>query len=142
MSDSELLAFVRSGGTFKGGKGWRRKGGKKGDRKGGKGKDPPPRGRSDLRCINCGGKGHTYRDCRQKELPREQRLCLNRGKPGHISRDCKEPRAAVLDGGADAPGGRYFNLDGDQEARMCSADEPPKHTKFPGCALQARAAAH
>ena len=58
MSDSELLAFVRKGGSIKGGKG--RKGTKGGWRKRGfgacKGGEPPPRNRADLRCINCGGK--------------------------------------------------------------------------------------
>ena len=103
MSDTELLAFVRSGGSFKNRKGKgkgknSRKGGWKGDRKGGGWKgEPPPRDRNDLRCINCGGKGHTYRDCREKELPREQRPCLNCGKPGHVSRDWKQPRAALLE---------------------------------------------
>ena len=99
MSDTELLAFVRSGGSFKGGKGkFGRKGkngrkrGWKGNRKGGGWKvEPPPRDRNVLRCMNCVGKGHTYRDCREKELPRDQRPCLNCGKPGHISRDCKQP---------------------------------------------------
>ena len=74
MTDSELLACVRKGGSFKGGKGrngkWGRKGVSwKGDRAGGGA--PPPRDRNDLRCINCGGKGHTYFKCRGKELPRE-----------------------------------------------------------------------
>ena len=126
MSDTELLAFIRSGGSFKGGKGkfgrkggWRKGGFKKGDRTGGGA--PPPRDRNDLRCINCGGKGHTYRDCRENELPRDQRPCLNCGKPGHISRDCKQPRAALLAGEADGHS-RHFNLDGDSEARVCAAE--------------------
>ena len=105
MTDSELLVFVRNGGSFKGGKGKRGKWGRKGGcRKGGdrKGSDPPPRGRSDLRCMNCGGKGHSYRDCREKELPRDQRPCLNCGKPGLISRNCIQPCAALLDGGRPA----------------------------------------
>ena len=49
--------------------------------------------------LSAAAKVHTYRDCREKELPRDQRPCLNCGKPGHISRDCKQPRAALLDGG-------------------------------------------
>ena len=64
MSDTELLAFVRSSGSFKEGKanfGRKGKNGRKGvwkgDRKGGGWKgEPPPRDRYDLRCINCGGK--------------------------------------------------------------------------------------
>ena len=81
MTHSELLAFVRNGGSFKGGKGRKGKWGRQGGRKGGqrKGGDPPPRGRSDLRCMNCGGKGHIYTDYREKELPRDQRHCLNCG---------------------------------------------------------------
>ena len=64
MTDSELPAFVRKGGSFKGGKGrkgkWGRKGAfRKGDRRG---DEPPPRGRSDLLCINCCGTGHMYRE--------------------------------------------------------------------------------
>ena len=123
VSDSELLVFVRKGGGFevgrarKGGKGWRKGGGK-----GFKG-EPPPRGRSDLRCIICGGSGHTYRDCCKPELPRDQRPCLNCGKPGHIPRDYRQPKtAAVVDGGAERQqqtGSRHFNLDGDAEARVC-----------------------
>ena len=102
MSDSELLAFVRRGGTFKGGE--PTKGGRKGGwRKGGyqtrKGGEPPPRNRSDLRCINCGGKSHTWRDCKEPEVPREKRPCLNCGKPGHLSRDCRQPKALTVDGG-------------------------------------------
>ena len=133
MIDTELLAFVRCGGSFKGGKGkngrkggWRKGGFRKGggDRRGGGA--PPPRGRDDLRCINCGGKGHTFRDCREKELPRDQRPCLNCGKPVHISRDCKQARAAVLDGGADRQQqqSRHFNLDIGSEARVCAAEPP------------------
>ena len=102
MSDSEQLAFVRRGGTFKGGK--PTKGGRKGEwrnleyqtRKGG---EPPPRNHSDLRCINCGGKSHTWRDRRELELPREKRLCFNCVKPGHISRVSRQPKALAVDGG-------------------------------------------
>ena len=102
MSDSELLAFVRRGGSLKGGKST--KGGREGCwRKGGsqalKGGEPPPRNRSDLRCINCGGKSHTWRDCKEPEVPREKRPCLNCGKPGHLSRDCRQPKALTVDGG-------------------------------------------
>ena len=100
---------------------FRKDGFRKGDRK--VGGAPPPRDRNDLRCINCGGKGHTYRESREKELPRDQRPCLNCGKPGHISRDCKQPRAVLLDGGADRQQqSRHFNLDGDSEARVCAAE--------------------
>ena len=128
MFDSELLAFVRKGGSFKGGRptkggrkgGWR-KGEKGGARKGG---EPPPRNRADLRCINCGGKGHTWRDCKEAEVPREKRPCVNCGKPGHLSRDCRPPKALTVDGGGEHAG-RHFNLDsGDQEARSCEADTP------------------
>ena len=99
-----------------------RKGGSGGGSGGRKGGDPPPRNRGDLRCINCGGKNHTWRDCREPEVPREKRPCLNCGKPGHISRDCRQPKALTVDGGGDT--GRHFNLDGDQEARSCEADTP------------------
>ena len=130
MSDPELLAFVPSGGSFKGVKGkFGRKGGcrkvvfRKGDRRGGGA--PPPREINYLRCITCGGKGHTYRDCREKELPRDQRPCLNCGKPGHLSCDCNQPRAALLDGLVDRQQqSRHFNLDGDSEARVCAAETP------------------
>ena len=54
------------------------------------------------------------------------------GKPGHISHDCKQPRAALLDGGADRQqSGHHFNLDGDAEARACHA-EPPESPNFRG----------
>ena len=102
MSDSELLAFVRRGGSFKGSrstKGGRKGGWRKGGSQARKGGEPPPRNRSDLRCINCGGKTHTWRDCKEPEVPREKRPCLNCSKPGHISRDCRQPKALTVDGG-------------------------------------------
>ena len=109
MSDDELLAFVRNGGGNFGGNNRRtarpqarrndrrdngRTGGQTG-RLGGRpvtrfGTQPPPRDRADIRCINCGGHGHSWRSCPNPEVPREKRPCLKCGKPGHLSADCPD----------------------------------------------------
>ena len=100
MSDNELPAFVRRGGTIKGGEEGGKKGGwRKGGLGGRKGGEPPPRNRSDFRCVNCGGKSHIWRHCKEPEVPREKRPCLNCGKPGHISCDCRQAKALAVDGG-------------------------------------------
>ena len=62
MNDEELLAFVGNGGRRKGGKAFGKGGFMQrfcGD--GGKAnanREPPPRTKDDLRCVNCGGTGH------------------------------------------------------------------------------------
>ena len=74
-----------------------------------------------------------------KKLSRDQRPCLNCGKPGHISRDCKQPRAALLDGGADRQQqSRHFNFDGDSEARFLCGRDP----QFQGPTLDERFSYH
>ena len=99
MPDAELLAFVRRGGSFKGGKK-----GKKGKKGAGKTWEPPPLNPQDIVCINCGGRGHAWRACTKPQLAVEDRPCLNCGKPGHISRNCPQPQkqqARLLDGGGE-----------------------------------------
>ena len=106
MPDGEIATFIRRKGFN--GKGSRKGKGKgKGYGKSGKGYgggngkgygEPPPRGVADLRCSNCGGKGHAIGDCSEELVPYAQRPCHKCGKPGHISRDCNA-KALLLDGG-------------------------------------------
>ena len=57
--------------------------GSKGKDKGkGKGKDVAPI------CANCGGKGHTIQQCKEKLKPWSERPCHRCGKPGHLSVNC------------------------------------------------------
>ena len=52
----------------------------------------PPRGASDMTCINCARKGHSAQDCPEPKRERSARLCFNCNKPGHESRACPEPK--------------------------------------------------
>ena len=54
----------------------------------------PPKTGDNVRCSNCGRKGHTGQDCRQPQLDAKDRPCFNCGKPGHKSAACPEPRKA------------------------------------------------
>ena len=123
MPDSEILAFVRRGGKIGKGKGKSRKG--KGKGKGGSvgkgyGAGAPPRGKGDIVCVNCGGKGHDRWSCTKAVVALNDRLCFKCGKPGHISRDCPNGSAAMLDGG-DSAQAKVWNLD-DAHAKVCCSD--------------------
>ena len=102
MGDQELLAFVRNGGRT-GGKGRKGKWGSKTQGltgwygKGAKGQDPPPREVGDLRCINCGGTGHTIGGCKLALVDKDKRPCLNCGKPGHKAEGCREKKKVGLE---------------------------------------------
>ena len=65
----------------------------------------PPKGRSDLSCINCGKKGdHRTQDCPLGQQDKSKRPCFNCGKTGHIAKDCpskrteRRPVKAIMDG--------------------------------------------
>ena len=64
--------------------------------------DIPPRNRQDIRCINCGGVGHSWRACPNPEVPKEKRPCLKCGKPGHIAKDCTAKAALNVEGDTEA----------------------------------------
>ena len=64
---------------------------------------PPPRGRTDIACINCNRKGHTASECKQPRVEVKDRKCFLCDKPGHVARDCKErksPLKAIEDAGS------------------------------------------
>ncbi len=50
----------------------------------------PGRSDADVRCGNCGKKGHPTRECRQPHVDPSERLCFRCLKPGHQSRQCRE----------------------------------------------------
>ena len=127
MDDQELLAFVRGGGNFGGGRTkvqprrqerqQQRRVGGPGGQTGGQNsgnrryndRQPPPRDRKDIRCINCGGEGHSWRACPKPEVPRDQRPCLTCGEKGHISANCPRNKgsAAIMESAANQPQRTY-----------------------------------
>ena len=100
-TDEEALAFARAGGwrTKGSGKGrfGQRKGGGKGNTRFGTSSGPrfpgaaniPPRGASDMACVNCGEKGHTAPNCPKPRNEMGQRPCFGCGKLGHRHAQCK-----------------------------------------------------
>ena len=63
----------------------------------------PPRGRSDLSCINCGKKGeHQTKDCPMAQQDKSKRPCFNCGKPGCIARTCPQKKRPGIKMIADA----------------------------------------
>ena len=54
----------------------------------GAGARPPPRGASDMSCVNCGIKGHMAAECRKPKADRKDQPCFTCGKTGHQSRMC------------------------------------------------------
>ena len=95
MDDEQLLAFVRNGGRLGGGRkpppGRAAGGGgqqqRQQQRRAGQGFPAagpggvPPRGRTDIRYINCNGTGHSWRACPHPDLPKDKRPCLPCKKP-------------------------------------------------------------
>ena len=86
MSREELIAFVRRNGTGRAPRGDRKAA--SGGGSGGRRPDTPPRGQKDLRCGNCGEKGHVSAECSKPRLSASQRKCFSCGEAGHISSKC------------------------------------------------------
>ena len=63
--------------------------------------------RATMRCHNCGGVGHTRRECPTRRRVQDGRRCFNCGTPGHMQHDCPKPRQSYVQGnnqGMAAPG--------------------------------------
>ena len=56
----------------------------------------PPRDARDLRCGNCGEKGHDSRSCTKPKNEMNDRACLKRGKPGHRASQCRSSTVAAV----------------------------------------------
>ena len=46
----------------------------------------PPRGRADMKCVNCNCKGHAASECRQPKREKHEILCFTCNKAGHEAR--------------------------------------------------------
>ena len=57
----------------------------------------PPRGAQDVRCGNCGEKGHTAQQCSKPRIPMEERKCHICGKAGHVARNCPAANGNVAE---------------------------------------------
>ena len=57
-------------------------------------RDMPPRGRADMKCVNCTRKGHAASECRQPRREKSDRLCFSCNRPGHEARACPNKPAA------------------------------------------------
>ena len=51
-------------------------------------REAPPRDARDVRCSNCGEKGHAGKDCKQPRRDPKDRPCFKCGQMGHMSRFC------------------------------------------------------
>ena len=58
-------------------------------------REAPPRDARDVRCGNCGEKGHTSRDCKKPHVDMKDRGCFLCGKTGHQARNCPEKNGHV-----------------------------------------------
>ena len=90
----------------------------------------PPRGAQDVRCGNCGEKGHTAQQCSKPRVPMKERKCHTCGKTGHVARNCPAAKANV----AEAAGFKPFV--GEPRALMIVDDEgfqqvPTRHERVP-----------
>ena len=64
----------------------------------------PPKGRSDLSCINCGKKGdHRTQDCPLGQQDKSKRPCFNCGRPGCIAKTCPHKKRPGIKMLTDAP---------------------------------------
>ena len=49
-----------------------------------------PKVGAEIRCGNCGMKGHSSQECRKPKVPLSERPCFLCGKPGHTARYCPQ----------------------------------------------------
>ena len=59
----------------------------------------PPRGRQDISCVNCGGKGHAAPDCPEPQRDKADRPCFKCHQKGHESRNCPNKDKVQRPGG-------------------------------------------
>ena len=76
---SEILAMMKKGGFTKQKFTGRRDQGRAAT---------PPRSRADLRCVNCGKKGHDKTQCRAPKKDMKERPCFKCNQVGHLQKDC------------------------------------------------------
>ena len=81
----DILAMARKGGFRPGGQGGRRE---------------------DVRCYNCGARGHTANQCKEPPRPKDKQPCFECGGFGHIARECPFKKDRNNGGGRQGPPGR------------------------------------
>ena len=98
----EVLKFIKGKGSGRG------QGGRGDGRR--ERREPPPRDSKDLKCANCGKKGHPTSQCREPKRSFKERACFGCGEVGHRQFECpnKDKARPTQNVEDDKKGDRFF----------------------------------